>query len=351
MDPCSAHVRTLLEERGFDRPEFALGDLLESYVSQAFACTDQGGEFAEAVDDGRSALVTVGVSMTGPPHLGTLGQLLTAVRLQRAGLDVQLILADLAAHLAGGHDLAAVRERAARYRAFAHALGFDSEDGTLRTQEQDRETMHAAMLLSRAYGDADEADPDEADADGGGDDPGPTAFEEALADAYERADTPGRPTPVFAGQQTGLLLTADTLAPLMDGYDAVCFVGGADNHGLSGWFRTVLDRSRYDGTVAGLYTPLVPGLGGVPKMSKSIPASCVTMAYGADAIREAVRELDDGGGDPATSPVYRLACLASKYTVDELDAMREQCASGDEPWGSAVDSYADDLVVYADHWC
>ena len=334
------HYRTLIEDRGYERAGFAVGGLEEPEIRRRFAFADRGREFVAAHAAGERSLVTVGVSMTGPPHVGTLGQLLTAVRFQEAGFDVQLILADLAAYNAAGRDLREVRALARRYRRFALDLGFDPDAGILRTQEEATGVLHTAQLLSRYF-----------DPDAGGDDPPPTAFEAALADAYEATDTPGAETTRFAGQQVGLLLVADTIHPAVaDDYENLLFVGGADNHGLTGYFRDVLAGTPYEARIAGLYTKLVPGLEGYPKMSKSIPDSRLSLDADPDAIRDQIVRIDDGDGPPEHSPVFTMLCLASPYSATKLDRLAERCDAGDVTWNEAKREYAAYLVEVAETW-
>lgn len=381
-DLLADHYRTLREERGFEAMDYPLGGLPGSYVRQAFACAEHGRAFAEGVEarevpdrpqggSGTSerangeavsrgqSLVTVGITPTGPPHVGTLGQLLTAIRFQRAGFDVQVVIADLAAYNAAGRDLETVRERARRYESFARALGFDADDGVLRTQEADRDALHTAQLLARYYGDygedateADGGDDQHGDGDDGdGDDPEPTAFEEALERAYENADTPGEATTDFAGRMVGLLLVTDSLHPVVKaGYENVALVVGADNAGLASHFVEVLERSPYEATVAGLYTKLVAGLNGYPKLSKSLPESRFTLADDSETIRNGVLDPAIDADDPEESIPFQMMRLASEYEPAELERLAEVCADGGEEWEGTKRAYADYLVEVAELW-
>lgn len=326
------HYRTLVEEYGYERVDFAVGEIPAAEVRRRFAFADGGRAFAAGHDDGAASLVTVGVSMTGPPHVGTLGQLLTAVRFQEAGFRVQLVLADLAAYNGAGRDIEEARALAERYRSFALALGFDADAGVLRTQSEATDVLYTAQLLSRYF------DPD---ADDGSEEP-PTAFEEELAAAYESTEAPGGETTRFAGQQVGLLLVADTVHwAVADDYENLLFVGGADNHGLSGYFRDVLARTPYDATVGGLYTGLVPGLGGYPKMSKSIPDSRLALDADPGAVRERVVDADD----VLVAEMLRLASPAPG-TFYRLDERRSR---GDE-WEETKREYAGYLADTAAMW-
>lgn len=348
-DLLADHYGTLVEERGYDAPDFALGDLPASAVRETFACSERGAEFASRFDGGARSLVTTGISMTGPPHVGTLGQILTARRLQRAGFDVQVVVADLAAYNAAGRDLEAVRTLAERYVEFVRAMGFDADAGILRTQEDARDVLHTQFLLSR-YFDPDAGSGTE-DSDGEAEaSPSPTGFESELAAAYEAAESRGAETPAFADRQTTLSLVSDTLHPILkEGYDNVCFVGGADNCGLARLCDRVLRKSPYDGSIAGLYTKLVAGREGFPKMSKSIPDSRLSLDATPESLRECVRR-SEGGDDPDADRTFQMMQVASAYSPEELAERREACARGDSTWEDAKREYANYLVEAAERW-
>ncbi len=180
---------------------------------------------ADAVfDESRNRLFMASAGMSGPPHLGTLSQMHAARELADAGLDVQFLLADVEKHVGAGLSREYVTDLADRYRGLLREVGYTGE---IRTQAEDREVMHTAIVLSRYYegdllGDVDWE---------------PTEWEQALERAYE-ADgidrSEGEPVTEFARRQTGVLCTADFLHPLLnDGYDTFVVVLGAEEHALT----------------------------------------------------------------------------------------------------------------------
>ncbi|MFB6152232.1 MAG: hypothetical protein ABEJ40_10535 [Haloarculaceae archaeon] len=320
---------------------------------------------AAALD--RSTLVCTGVGMTGPPHFGTVGQILTAVELQEAGLDVQFVLADLEPYH-GGADWERVRGLAERYRTFALDLGFDPDRGALRAQSESRDVMHTAERLAPYYG------PEEWP-DGPGHEP--TDWERAVERAYERGDSGRGETESETGGETesetdgegdgrrdwlddgstsaaadahsAVLHGADFLHPLFAGeYDQVVIALGVDEHGLTPWTRRFRDAAPVSGPVAGLHTRLVPGLAGAPKMSKSIDAG-LSLDAGPDAVRDQVLGSADAG-DPDSSPTFQAMCLASRYDSNRLDRLASACVAGDEAWRDAKREYADSVADLAARW-
>ncbi|MFB6174129.1 MAG: hypothetical protein ABEI39_05745 [Halobacteriales archaeon] len=337
MSRLEDHYRAIEERYGYEPVAFDLGSLPGERARTLFAFGNRGEAVAEAPE---ASLVATGLGMTGPPHVGTLGQMLTAVRLQEAGFDVQFVLADLEVYNGRGWPLDPLRERAERYRSFLLDLGFDPGEGRLRTQFGAPEVMRTGHLLARYFDPEEDATPEGP----------PTAFEEALEAAYDDADIERGETTAFARETTGLLMLADFLHPLLDGdYGTVAVMLGADAHGWAVRANHLLDRAGHDARVAALYTRLIEGLAGHPKMSKSIPASRLDLAMEPAAIREAVTASEEYDR-PADSRTYQMMCLASEYSAAELAARREACAEGGAAWADAKAEYADYLADMAAAW-
>ncbi|WP_459193517.1 nucleotidyl transferase family protein [Halosimplex sp. J119] len=340
------HYERVRERNDYQPVDGAVGPIPATERRRFVAIDEPGatgsGVFDRAAD--RRTLVTTGVGMTGPPHLGTVGQVLTAVELQRAGLDVQFVIADLEPYH-GGVPLERVQELAERYRTFIADLGFDPDRGRLRTQSEARDVMHTAQLLAPYY------DPDSwAD----GPDHPPTEWEQAVGEAYESTDDErtidfSGATSEAASTHSAVLHGVDFLHPLYAGeYEQIVLSFGVDEHHLTRMARQFRDAAPVDSPVAGLYTRMLPGFDGMPKMSKSIPGSGISLGMDSETIRERIG--GDGGGDPAASPVFQAMCLASRYDADRLDRIETACAAGGDEWERARAEYADSVVDLAERW-
>jgi tryptophanyl-tRNA synthetase len=339
MSRLEAHYETVREHNGYD--DVSGIDWLEhAGLDRRFVAVD-GRETVESALD-RETLVCMGVGMTGPPHLGTVGQILTGIELQEAGLDVQFVVADLEPYH-GGADLARVRRLAGRYREFALDLGFDPKQGVLRTQEEAREVMHTAELLAPYYA------PERWDDDSDGDE---TAWERAVTELYENREDESRregPTSEAASVHSRVLHGVDFLHPLYaEGYEQVIVALGVDEHGLTPWTRRFRDAAPVDGKIAGLHTRMVPGFGDTPKMSKSVGAG-VSLEMDPVVIRDRFASAEDGG-DPEGSATFQAMCLASVYGPGELERLAEACAVGGERWTEAKREYAEYVVELAEQW-
>lgn len=347
------HYDTVRERTDCEPVDGAVGPVPATQRRRFVAVDDEG--VLDSVDE-RRTLVATGVGMTGPPHLGTVGQILTAVALQAAGLDVQLVIADLEPYH-GGAPLDRVRALAERYRAFALDVGFDPDRGRLRTQREATEVMCTAQLLAPYYD--PEAWEENADGDSGDANPPPTEWERAVREAYEAADgergpetaavARSGPTSEAAAVHSAVLHGADFLHPLYaGGYERLVLQFGIDEHHLTGMARRFRDAAPVSGGVAGLYTRMLPGFDGTPKMAKSIPGAGISLAMDEATIRE--RVASDPGGDPASSPVFQAMCLASRYGADRLDRLESACEAGGEAWERARSEYAELVVDLAERW-
>jgi tryptophanyl-tRNA synthetase len=351
------YYHELREQYGYTSVDRTLRGMSTAEVRQRFAFAD--GLDSAAVDPTGDVVVSTtgdvvvstGVSVTGPPHVGTLGQLLTTLSLRDAGFDARVVFADLVVYHAHGVPIETASVLAERYREFALALGFDSDE--LHIQSNAHNVLHTAQLLAR-YHKFDGNNENEEDS---ANTPDPPAFEVALTNAYEvsgespiETDTTVEPTE-FGQHHGGHLLVADQLHPLVkEEYETVIVIVGADNHRLAAGIREVLDRSPYSGTLTGLYTRLVTGYDGYPKLSKSIPASRFTLDTPSERIRERVMNPGDEYSHPTDSLVFQMLCLASPYAVETVDSLREACTAGDETWKRTKREYAEWLVGMADVW-
>ena len=70
------------------RINFTLGLLSREEMRRLWLCHDKGDIFAQRFEKGERSIVTTGVGLSGVPHVGTISQIMRAVRLQRAGVQV-----------------------------------------------------------------------------------------------------------------------------------------------------------------------------------------------------------------------------------------------------------------------
>ncbi|MFB6269490.1 MAG: hypothetical protein ABEH83_06070 [Halobacterium sp.] len=338
MSALRDHYDAVRAEFDYDRPTVDVGGVPASLVERSFAATTDEDALRAAAD--RDTLFVASAGLTGPPHVGTLAQMYAVKRFHDAGSDAQFLLADYEKYAADGRDLDVVRDLASDYEAFLDALGFE---GDVRTQYGDRDVMHTAFRLAPHV---DTSDGPEFDVE-------PTEWVERVRAAYEddqvaHADATG--STALGSRLAELLCLADFVHPtLADGYDQTVFVLGVDEHALVLANDHHLQGTPFDAAFEGLFTRMVPGLDGYPKMAKTIPGSGISMAMAPERVARLVREAGDDS-PPEESTVYQMMALASEYSADRLAELADACQVGDEQWDAAVDEYAAFLADLAAAW-
>jgi tryptophanyl-tRNA synthetase len=291
----SAYYTQVIDEHryervGLDAIDFTLAGMPAADLRTKWMCHTGAHTFAEAVKAGHPAIVTTGIGLGGPPHAGTLFQLLRAVFLQRAGLTVQVVLGDYDSYCARHTPLDTVRRLADRYERFLLRLGFDPQRGILRRQEGAVDVLTTAYLLSRHLHDDDF-----------------TWAEEDLADLYRSRGVFDRLD--FPMKQATLLMAADFVHLLRDGWHVLVTLG-LDEHKYVALARRGAQRWGLPADrLAGIYTKMIPGLGGLPKMSKSLPGSGIDATMTPEAIRATLDADQDTGDEDGSALVQMHACL------------------------------------------
>lgn len=332
----NAYYSGVIREYGYDPLDFRnitfrLGAMSAAGARARWLCHHCGASFARAAAQGAPAIVTTGIGLSGPPHLGTVSQILRAIALQRAGLRVQLVLGDLDSYAARGQPLALMRERVLQYERFIVALGFDPAAGTLRDQEHHLEVLLTSYLSSPVLRDRDF-----------------TLAIEDLADLYQHAGVhDGMDMPLKAAI---MLMLADFLhLGMVDGYSHVLVMLGLEEHRYVRLARTVAARMKLPVHIAGLYSRVLRGLHGYPKMSKSFPDSYIGMGTPPSVICDIVL------GSARTAPTDDASILdmmhaVSDYSCDTLAVATQECEEGGSAWRLRKDEYLAYLIALRQLW-
>lgn len=95
------YYREIIDQYGYSSLElaeiqFRLGEMSKDELATHWLCHFNGKEFAERFQENRGkCIVTTGFGLSGPPHMGTIAQIMKAIRLQQKGVAVQIVLGDL----------------------------------------------------------------------------------------------------------------------------------------------------------------------------------------------------------------------------------------------------------------
>lgn len=295
-------------------------------------CHYNGDDFSRALKDNRKCIVTTGIGLSGTPHLGTLSQIMRAIFLQKNGLKVQLVLGDLDSYNARNQPLDVVIERAEKYKDFIRKIGFDEGKGILRTQYNNDEILKTAYLISKVLKDQDFKD-----------------AEEDLSELYQsKGIYPGIEFPV---KQAILLMTADFIhLGKCDDYSNVLIMLGLEEHLYVQIANKVVQRMNYPFSISSMYSRIIKGFNGYPKMSKSIPESSIRVDMPYEKMYSMIMNEEDDYTSPMDSVVYQMICAVSYYTPDELDVIYKKCMKSGNDWKKIKEQYAKMLFDICKMW-
>lgn len=281
--------------------------------------------------------VVTGFGPTNAPTAGTLSVMLGMVELQRhLDVPVTVVISELGAWNSRNvpwRDLESVRDQ---MLTFLRDLGFDESRGALRSHLDADNPVRvgkiARFLTRRDF----------------------LNHREDLLELY--ADHG------LLGSEVGLTVNAlytvaAILGPAEVGARHTLMISGLEEAYFTELARLVLARQAAAGaltlgwqsTIGALYFRVLPGRGGYPKMSKSIPASAIDLGMSAAVIRERI-----SSDVPAEQPALMDAIeLASGCSEGALRAVREAFGCRETrpaAWTAAKTRYVETFMDFADRW-
>lgn len=325
----------------FEGIDFSLSGLEDDILQQLWLYHVNGYAFQQAFVQGKRVIATTGFGLTGAPHVGTIAQILRAIRLQRAGIPVQIVLGDLDAYNGKGVDLQQVRSWVKQFRDFILALGFDdTSPSVIRTQYDDLEVLRVMYLAGNYLTDE--------------------MFNHAKEDVHDYYHQQGKidDSMTYRIKLSLNLMVADFLGlHVVHGYDAVLVFLGVDEYKYVRLAMETLANMQQDQnsifagmTLSGLYSRVIKGLYGHPKMGKSLEGSGIDVDM---SLEEVTQHLIDGEGEyrnPEESVVFQMISSTSLYSGDEILQARDLCQQGGEAWAQAKRAYAQHLHEILSKW-
>ena len=316
------------ESYGFEPITFSLGSLTSEDLSIKWLCHSDGVNFSERFSRRYPSLVVTGIGLSGPPHVGTLSQILRAITLQRAGVPVQFVLGDLDAYNGKKVPLSTVRELAERYRRFVTKLGFNTEPPNILRSQEEKDALpvlRTAYLLFSYFGDEKLA-----------------ATEEDLHDFYVKEGKVDSQM-TLPRKASLVLMLADFVHPAISSErNNIMVTLGIDEHKYVVPLMQALDSLKRDGLVsentliARLYSPIIKGLFGYPKMSKSFPKSGIFAGIGRDTIEDLLlngdQNNDENNYDPYSNPVFQIALAVMLLHPPEVEELGRWCQENGNAW-------------------
>jgi len=307
----------------FSQINFSLGDLNKDDLQRRWLCHHNG--------DG----------LSGKPHVGTLSQILRSIILQKAGIPINMVLGDLDAYNGKSKSLDYVLELAEKYQNFVRKLGFnESPPSILRSQYNSLEVLRTSYLIGH-YMDDD-------------------MFRVTEEDLHHFYTTQGKvDSDMSYRRKLSLnLMTADFihLNTAYD-YDAVLVMLGIDEHKYVQFGMQTIKNMQmddrlhdFDMVMGGLYSGLIKGFYGYPKMSKSFPDSGITVDMSHDNIKKRIMEGEGEFDMPENNVVYQMMAAVSNLDAKQLHRNYNLCIEHGSAWVKAKEEYVDLLIDICSKW-
>lgn len=312
--------------------DFDISHLKKDALNQRWLCHHDGEPFSAAINNKQPAIITTGIGLSGAPHMGTISQIMRATFLQQEGFNVQFVMGDLDSYNARNQPYAVVEDRAEQYREFIISLGFSEGKGILRKQSDRGDVLRTAYLISNCLKDEDFHN-----------------AEEDLSELYQRMGAyPGIKFPV---KQAILLMVADFInLGVKEDYKSVMVMLGLEEHLYVRIAKDVMNRMDLPFHLGAMYSKIIKGFNGYPKMSKSIKGSSINVEMGIDEIREKLVNQEGVYSKPDESVAYQMMCAVSNYSPRDLNILKQKCIVGGSAWKKAKEEYAEYLGGLFQKW-
>jgi tryptophanyl-tRNA synthetase len=325
----------------FEEISFALGSLSKEDLQRQWLCHMNGASFATALNQGRPCIAATGFGLSGIPHMGTLSQILRAIRLQRSGVPVQVVLGDLDAYNGKNVSLERASELAERYRRFILNLGFsDTQPSRLRSQLNSLTTLQLAYLIGHHMDDK--------------------MFNEAEEDLHDFYAEKGKVDygMTYRRKLSLNLMIADFLELICsNNFDSVLVVLGIDEHKYVNFglqtLRKVAEESptTFSGkNYSAMYSGIIRGFHGYPKMSKSFPESGITVDMSYSEIANLIAYGETVTPLPETNVVYQMIASVSLYDSERISEAHTACLKQSKEWKEIKHEYAKHLSELCQQW-
>jgi tryptophanyl-tRNA synthetase len=336
----------LMKEFGYSPLEFesisySLKNLTKEDLQKQWLCHMNGKNFADASNIGKRVIATTGFGLSGVPHMGTLSQILRSLRLQKAGIPVQIVLGDLDAHNGKNTSLERTRELSESYRKFILNLGFkDDPPSRLRSQFDSLTTLRASYLIGHYMDDE--------------------MFNQAEEDLHEFYVKEGKVDSLMTYRRklSLNLMIADFFELILDdGFEAVMVILGIDEHKYVRFGRQIFEKMSTENpgmfmgkSYSAMYSGIIRGFHGYPKMSKSFLDSGITVDMSSNDIARLIESGEAITEFPETNVVYQMIAAVSLYDNNRINEAYIECGKQSVRWKKIKCEYAIHLSQICQRW-
>ena len=135
-----------------------------------------------------------------------------------------------------------------------------------------------------------------------------------------------------------------------DDNKSVMVMLGLEEHLYVRIAKDVINRMELPFHLGAMYSRIIKGFNGYPKMSKSIKGSSINVEMGIDEIRDMLVNGEGHYTKPNESVAYQMMCAVSNYSPKELNILKEKCKIGGKIWEKAKNDYAEYLDTIFKKW-
>lgn len=336
----ASYYQDVIKDFGYDPSMFDgftedLPRISRDDMQKVFLCHQGLYDFRDSTSD---KAVLTGFGLSGVPHMGTLSQMNRVSILNQAGYFSEVILGDLDAYNGKLIPIETVKHHAVVYKGFLDRSGILNPDNSrVRNQYDDPEVLRTAYLIGRFVTDGQLE-----------------AAEEDLHEFYARE---GRvdSTMTYRRKLSLNLMVADFFN-LGQTHPEVLVMLGIDEHQYVRVGQQLADT--IDPVVSGLspvrisslYTPIIKGLNGYPKMSKSFPDSGITLTTPIAQVEQLIMREPDTFKDPDESVVYQIACGIGLGHDVSLSEVWEAANERDREWCNVKKLLISRIALFGKHW-
>lgn len=316
---------------GFSKP---IKNFTKRDLQRIFLCHSGLYNFNSARSSDK--LVTSGLGISGIPHIGTLSQIYRLELLSQAGYRAQLVLGDLDAYCGKKTPFGYTQELSDKYMGFIQLSGMLRGDNSIiRKQTGDYSSLFMMYLLARFTEDSDFND-----------------IEENLHEFYVSKNKVDADV-TFRRKLSLLLMTADFFSAGQS-YANVLVMLGIDEHKYVRFAQKMLDRidtvtsDIRSPRINSIYTPMIRGLNGYPKMSKSFPESGITLDMSDDIIFNNIMS-QEKAQYIQEDVVYQIICAIGLGGITNFETI-EDAHKSNRAWNDIKEQLAIRIIGFAKLW-
>lgn len=314
----------------------------QNQLKNMWVCHDNGLTFTEFFKGGVSSIFSTGFGLSGEPHVGTISQIIKAIKLQKSGHMVQIVLGDIDTYKGKKTDFDYTQKLVRQYKNFIELLGFDNNYGVVRSQSEDCSlTVLRTSALTSIYA-ADQL------------------FNESQEDMHSLYVQHNLTENImtFNRKFSLNLMIADFVDLFISNkYENVMIFLGIDEHVYGEGVKKVVGKMKQSDAfginkmnISALYSGIIKGFNNFPKMSKSFPGSSINLAMSAEDITSRIMNEEGSFLSPEDNVVYQMIQSASFFDNDEIREAYKACKLNDESWGYWKCRYASELIDMLSKW-